>query len=679
MSQLQERRQTIAENHLNNRYQKILMKIRSSYLIILACLFPVICQAQDLNSEILMSVDGKDIQAGEFIRMYKKSVEPGKVLDIDNYLNQFTVFKLKVADALSEGYDTTLSFRTELSGYRNQLAQDYLTDTQTKEKLLLKAYQRSLNEINAWHILIALPREASPEDTLKAWQKAFDVRERIIKGEPFESVARGTSDDKSVKINGGNLGYFSAFQMIMPFEDAAYSLKKGSVSMPVRTPYGYHIIKVMDKRPSKGRIKVAHIMKAIPPETDEKEAKRAKDSIDSIYNLLRGGASFSELAKRYSDHKESGLKGGELEWFGTGEIVSDFSEAAFAISDTGKYTEPVRTLYGWHIIKLLDKKTPGTFEESRSFLESKINQSYLNSISKKSFVERLKKEYKFHINQEAYNWFVTHTDTLIIMGLKTYDRSAIPEGKIYSFANQYFTTKEFSDYIEKRGSMVITKDSSVFINQLTETRVSDHIISYENSILEKKYPEFRYLINEFHDGMLLFEISGKKVWNRISNDSIGLHAYYEEHKNNWLSRKGIEAKIYTLKSDNGEKQLSAAFKKYSRKRDFDNIILKKFNSQKDTLLSIKEEKLFKGDDPDIDKIEWTKGSHSFRKNGFPSVILIKNVSEPSPLKYKDVQEVVMTGYQEFLESEWIGQLNKKYNVKIDNLVLEQVKKKLKNE
>jgi peptidyl-prolyl cis-trans isomerase SurA len=655
------------------------MKIRSSYLIILIFLFPVICQAQDLNSAILMNVGGKDIQAGEFIRMYKKSIEPGKIQDIDTYLNQFTVFKLKVANALSEGLDTTKSFRTELNGYRNQLAQDYLTDTQTKEKLLQKAYQRSLTEINAWHILIAVPREASPQDTLKAWQKASDVRERIIKGEPFESVARGTSDDKSVKINGGNLGYFSAFQMIMPFEDAAYSLKKGSVSMPVRTPYGYHIIKVIDKRPSKGRIKVAHIMKAIAPETNEKEAQRAKESIDSIYKLLKSGASFPELAKKYSDHKESAAKGGELEWFGTGEIVSDFSEAAFALSDTGIYSEPVHTLYGWHIIKLLARKSPGTFEESRSYLESKINQSYLNSVSKKSFVEKLKKEYNFQIYPEAYNWFVSHTDTLIIQGLKTFDRSSMPEGNVYSFANQYSTTKEFCNYIENRGSMVVTKDSSVFINQLLETRVSDHILNYENSVLEKKYPEFRYLINEFHDGMLLFEISGKKVWNRISSDSSGLHTYYEEHKNNWLSVRSIDAKIYTYKSDAGEKLLSASFRKYSKKQNFDNILLRKFNKQNDTLLFIKECRWFSGDDPEIDKIEWKNGIHSFRRNGFPSIILIKNVSEPYPKKFEDVREEVMNGYQEFLEREWIGQLNKKYNVKIDNLIVDQVKKKLNNE
>ncbi len=222
-------------------------------------------------------------------------------------------------------------------------------------------------------------------------EKSSGIRERIIEGEPFEQVARGSSDDPSVKFNGGNLGYFTVFQMIMPFEDAAYSLKKGAISRPVRTPYGYHIIKVTDRRPSKGKIKVAHIMKASPPDTDEKAAKDAENEINRIYNMLLDGASFKELAEKYSDHKESAKNGGELNWFGAGEIISDFSEAAFSLKDTGNYTKPVRTIYGWHIIKLIDRKAPVSFEESRSYLESKINQSYLNSISKKSFVDKLKK------------------------------------------------------------------------------------------------------------------------------------------------------------------------------------------------------------------------------------------------------------------------------------------------
>jgi peptidyl-prolyl cis-trans isomerase SurA len=655
------------------------MKIRSSLLISLIFLMPAICQAQDLNNKILFSAGGNKVQAGEFIRMYKKSTDPGKHLDIDSYLQQYIVFKLKVADAIAQGYDSTKSFTTELNGYRSQLAQNYLTDSQAKEKLLQKAYQRSLTEINGWHILVAVAPEASPEDTMKAWQKASDIHERIIKGESFETVARGTSDDQSVKINGGNLGYFTVFQMIMPFEDAAYSLKKGAISDPVRTPYGYHIIKVKDKRPAKGRVRVAHIMKASPPGTSDTDAKKAEEEIKSIYKQIQDGASFSELAKKYSDHKESAVKGGELNWFGTGEIISDFSEAAFSLRDTGTYTKPVRTIYGWHIIKLLEKKAPGTFEESRSYLESKINQSYLNSISKKSFVEKLKKEYKFKINADSYNWFVQNTDTNIIQGLKKYDRSVLPEGILYSYANKSVTNSDFASYIEKRGSMIVTKDSSVFINRSIETRVSDQLLTYENSVLEKKYPEFRYLMNEFHDGILLFEISGKKIWNRVSDDSSGLKRFYEDHKNEYLSKRGIEAKIYTLKPPGSEKDLSSAYARYSRKTDIDKLIAKKFNKKGDTLLVIKDGRWFTGDNPEIDRLKWITGSQPFTSAGLPSIINIKKIIEPSPLEFKEVQGEMMTKYQEFLENEWVEQLKEKYSVKIDNTVLEEVKQKLKNE
>ncbi|HUX57398.1 MAG TPA: peptidylprolyl isomerase [Bacteroidales bacterium] len=626
-----------------------------------------------------MTIGGIEIQSGEFIRMYRKSLEPGNRLDVDSYLNDYIVFKLKVADALNEGIDTTKAFSNELNGYRNQLAQTYLTDTQTKEKLLQKAYQRSLTEVNAWHILISLSQEASPEDTLKAWNKACDIRERIIKEESFEQVARGTSDDQSVKVNGGNLGYFTVFQMIMPFEDVAYTLKKGSISMPVRTPYGYHIIKVTDKRTAKGRIKVAHIMKSAPPGTRENEAKKAEDEINNIYRHLKEEKSFGELAKKYSDHKESAMNGGELNWFGAGEIISDFSEAAFSLIDTGKYTKPVRTIYGWHIIKLLDKKPPGTFEESRSFLESKINRSYLNSISKKSFVEKLKKEYNFRINPASLKWFVENTDTLIIKGLKRYKRITMPKVNLYTFANQYLTLNEFANYIETRGSMIITRDASIFINRLIDTRVSDHIVNYENSVLEEKYPEFRYLMKEFHDGILLFEISGKKIWNRVSDDTSGLLNYYANNKNSYLSRQGVEATIYSLRSTNGEKKLSAAYKRYSRKRDIDNRLIEKFNNNNDTLLTIEKNIWYRGDDSEIDNIQWIKGSQSLQNNGFPSIIVVKRVIDPAPLKFNDVQGEMMTGYQEYLESEWIEQLKEKYSVKIDSMVLEEVKKKLNNE
>lgn len=655
------------------------MNIRSSLLFLPAVLLPVFCGAQTLSDKTLITVAGNNVTAGEFIRMYKKSSEPEKKTDIDSYLQQFIVFKLKVANALKEKYDTTRAFKIELNGYRNQLAENYLTDNQTKEKLLQKTYQRSLTEINAWHILVNCPEGAKPEDTLLAWDKAAGIRERIIMGEPFEHVARGSSDDPLVKINGGNLGYFTVFQMIMPFEDVAYNLKKGAVSQPVRTPYGYHIIKVADKRASRGKVLIAHIMKASPPGTGEKEAKEAEESINNIYRELEAGASFSELAGKYSDHKESAAAGGKLSWFGTGEIIPALSEAAFSITDTGKYTKPVRTVYAWHIIKLLDKKKPGSFEETRSYLESKINKSYLNSLSKKTFVDKLKNDYKFRINQTAYEWFVNNTDTLIIRGEKKYDRSSIPFGYLYSFTNQHFTANEFASYIEKRGSMIVTDDPAYFISRSIDVRVSDHILKYENSILENKYPDFRYLMKEFHDGILLFEISGKKVWNRVQDDSAGLRQYYEKNKQKFLTKKGIDAKIYTLRSFKGEKMLISSYKRYSKKPGTDKLLLDKFNRKNDSLLVITEGKWFEGDTPVLKSIKWEEGSQIMKIDNYPSILVINKVINPEPLPFEAVEGEMMNGYQEFLENEWIKQLKERYAVKIDDQVLAEVKKSLSNE
>ena len=655
------------------------MKIRSILTVIILLLFKTSGFSQEPDEKTLMTIEGRKVEAGEFIRMYNKSLDPSTTTDLNDYLEQFIQFKLKVAEAIDLGYDTTRAFSDELNGYRNQLAQNYLTDPEVKERLLQKAFQRSLIEVNASHVLVSCPPDASAEDTIKAYKKAIDIRERIIKGENFEQVAKAASDDKSVLINGGNLGYFTVFQMITPFEEAAYNLKTGTLSMPVRTPYGYHIIRVSDKRPSKGKIKVAHIMKAAPPGSNEEAISKAEKEINSIYSRLNNGESFRRLAAENSDHKESATHGGELNWFGTGEIISDFSEAAFSIKDTGNYTVPFRSAYGFHIIKLLDKKPPGSFEESKSYLESKLNQSNLISAGKKSFIDKLKKEYNFRINNTVYNWFVNNTDTLIISGVTKYNRKNIPSGDIYSYAEKHLRAPEFADYLESRGNMIITKNPKLYIDTSIESILTDDIMKYEDSVLENKYPDFKYLMLEFHDGILLFDISSKRVWNKVQDDSTGLQNFYNSRKNDYLSERSIEAKIYTLRESGGGQRLYKTYKKYSRKPDCDERLKGKFNQKGDTLLSISAGKWFAGDDQDIDSINWTKGIHSFSRNGFPALIDIKKVNAPEPLPFKEVQGEIISDYQEWLTDEWIKQLKARYAVKVDNLVFNEVKNRLGNE
>jgi len=493
--------------------------------------------SQNADEKILMTVAKMDVEVGEFVRMFNKNLEPEYRVEIDEYLQQFIAFKLKVADAVEHGYDTTSAFREELSGYRNQLAQTWLTDPDIREKVLRKAYDRYLEEINASHILVNCPQDAVPEDTMKAFRKAIGIRKRILGGEPFGEVVLSESDDKSAMINKGSLGYFTAFQMITPFEDAAYGLQPGTVSGPVRTPFGYHIIKVIDRRPSRGKIRVSHIMKSVPPGSDGQAVSKAENEINQVYEKLGKGESFAKLASENSDHRESAANGGEMNWFGAGEIINDFSEAAFSIKDTGEYTKPVRSPYGFHIIKLLERKGPGTYEEAKPFLESRLNQTDLVSLGKKSFIDRLRKEYEFRVDPEVRNWFIKNTDTLITRGKAKYPTHRIPKGNIYSFAGQGLSASDFASYLEERDRAVETDNPSHFIDASVESIASEEIMKYEDSNLEKKHPDFKYLMKEFHDGILLFEISSDKVWNRVQEDTAGLMLYYELNKDKFPAER----------------------------------------------------------------------------------------------------------------------------------------------
>jgi peptidyl-prolyl cis-trans isomerase SurA len=447
----------------------------------------------------------------------------------------------------------------------------------------------------------------------------------------------------------------------------------------VRSPYGYHIIKVTDVRPSVGKIQVAHIMKNAPPGTSDADIKKAETEINSIYKKLNGGESFWQLAEKYSDHRESAARGGVLNWFGTGEMIPEFSEAAFSLTDTGSYTKPFRTVYGWHIVKLLKKQPVGTFEETRSFLESRINQSYISAQSRKTFSDRLKKEYRYKINSVSLDWFIKNTDSTIMRGIGTYDPAMIPDGIISSFADRTLKNRDFAAFVEKRALQVPAGDPDTFIRSILEASAYEQLTDYENSVLEKKYPDFRYLMKEFHDGILLFDISNREVWDRVNRDSTGMKNYYERNKYSFLSEKEISAKIYTLRMAGGRKELDAAFGKFYGKPDADKLLESKFNRKNDSLLVIKSGKWKRGDNAELDAIEWTEGPHPCEIRGYPSIVLVQHLYEAEPLPLAVVRDKMMTGFQEYLENEWTKQLNEKYDVKIDSFVLGEIKKNLINE
>lgn len=627
----------------------------------------------------LISVNGNKVSAGEFEWIYLKNNSGTGKSSPDEYLNLYISFLLKVEEAKEAGIDKTAAFKRELEGYRRQLARNYLTDQGIKEELLKKAYERSLEEISVLHVMVKCPLDAPPADTMMAWQKAMKLRERIRLGEPFESVARGASDDPNVTTNGGYLGYITAFQTPMPFENAIYSMSPGGLSRPVRTAGGYHIIKIQDRRRASGRIRVAHIMKAVPYGATATQEEMARNSIDSIYRVVANGADFGTTAMDCSDDLASAAKGGELPWFGTGEMITEFSEKAFELMHDGDVSEPVKTFYGWHIIKRLEKQPVQSYEEARKTLESKLNQSFLLSLSRKSFAEKLKKEYNFRLNREMVEWFYTQADSSFRAGNYQITDENMPAGMLFSFESVTCSARQFMDFIRQRAYQISANDSIRFINSLIDLKSYEDLIKYEDSLLESKYPEFRYLVNEFYNGILLFEISDSLIWSRSVSDTAGLRDYYETRKNEFITPAQADGIIYTIDKKLGKRRTVRLIRTI-RKNDNDeegmDMIMREAISGSDTLLKVLRGSWESGSDNVLDSFKWTRGYHQANNSDYSYLVYFSQVREPGYPPFEEIKDKLSGDYMKILEDNWIAQLRASYPVIVDMEVFDRLKEKL---
>ncbi|MDG1697848.1 MAG: peptidylprolyl isomerase [Polaribacter sp.] len=475
------------------------------------------------RDKTLITIDGEKITVSEFKRVYEKNLDVIDSQDsknLTNNLDLFINFKLKVKEAYALKLDTLSSYKKEIETYKNQLSAPYLQDTMFIRQLVKDAYFRTKNEVKAKHILIRMKKDALPKDTLIAYTKITELRERIIAGEDFEVIAKQFSEDKSAqndsktgrKGNGGNLGYFSAFRMVYPFEVAAYSTKIGQISMPFKTQYGYHIIKVDALRESKGEIEAAHIL-------IRDTSTKGKQKIDSIYDKLNSNEKFDDLAKQYSEDPGSKNNGGKLGKFGSGRMVKPFSDAAFGLKNINDFSEPFKTDFGWHIVKLLKKHPIKSFEEMKKDLKTKVKNNSRMQLSKKAVVNKLKKQYSIIENDVAKN-------ILNKKNIRTVSKDSL-QGIILTINNKNISQEEFVNYIKNRRNLPIFK--------LFENFKDEQIMMYYKENLIYTEPEYAYTIKEYKDGLLLFELMQEKIWNASSKDTLGLKKYFTTNSKNYKS------------------------------------------------------------------------------------------------------------------------------------------------
>jgi len=651
------------------------MRLVSRFIICVAMFGSVVSNAQLRNDQTLLTIGDEKIPASEFLRIYLKNNQDNKAIDsksVEEYLNLFVNFKLKVADALNAKLDTLASFKNELSGYRQQLARPYMVDRETEQNLINEAYERMKFDVNASHILIAVSEQATPSDTLKLYEKAISIRNRIVGGESFEVVARATSDDHSVNNNNGVLGYFTAFQMVYPFESAVYKLKIGELSMPVRSRFGYHIIKLIDKRSAKGQVKVAHIMIAVSKDANPDQQAQAKNKIQEIYKQVLNNEDFGKLASQFSQDPGSSKNNGELPWFGTGNLVPEFERVAFGLDHDGQISEPFQSVYGWHIVKRIGRKVIGSFDEMLPEIKKRLAADMRNVISVEKMVVKIKKE----------NNFIE--DTLNLLPIIALIDSSIYKGKwtplvpsenklLFSISGKKHYQAEFVLYLSQNQSKPVFGSFHSIVMKFYKDWVNQSVYSYQESILDQQYPDFKNLMQEYHDGILLFNISDINVWSKASNDSIGLLKFYQDKKENYLWGERVHYAIY---SSADEKQLAKASKMAvsgKSKGVKPEDVIAKLNKVKASPIKL-DYKVANPNDKEVENYKtWINGmSIIFSKDGLSSFKQLIDVKTGEIKELADGKGQVISDYQQLLEDEWLKSLQKKYSVIINQDVLKQV-------
>jgi len=627
---------------------------------------------------VVMTINNKPVTKSEFLQIYTKN-NPNPSFDkdsLDRYMELFQVFKLKVAEAEALGYDTLPRLQKELDGYKKQLALPYLIDSVQNQSMVQEAYNRTATEVRCSHILVKLDPNASPKDTLAAYNRLLGLKARIEKGEDFASVAKSKlgSEDPSVVNNGGDLGYFTAFQMVYPFEEKAYNTPVGTVSEPFRTRFGYHILKVTDKRPARGTIKVAHLMISTGREATTETRQNAEKKINEIYDSLMAGSSWEKMVTAYSEDANSVKKGGELPAFGSGtsqRMVLEFEDAAFALKKAGEFSKPVKTQYGYHIIKLIEWTPVKSFENMRRELQAKVNKDERSKITQDSFVQKLKTQYNYaYKGSKALVSMESQIDSTFFVG--KWKASSVKSNKtLFVLDGKKYKQQDFAAYMEKNFRSVRKDAAPVVIKQLYQQWEKNQVLAYEEALLPAKYPAYKALVQEYHDGIILYEIMQDQVWNKAVKDTAGLRAFFMENRSKYAWTNRIDATVYECKDE------FIAVQVYGMLVQSDTVnskaVLDVINKDSELNLKVRMNKFEVAQTPYLQNRNFTPGLNPvYSMDGKWYVVKVAALLPPAPKEYTEAKGLATSDYQAFLEKKWLEALRLKHKIVINEDMLYQI-------
>ena len=624
----------------------------------------------------ILTINGNKVYKSEFEQIYWKNKKEKLATkeDLDEYIDLFINFKLKVLAAEKLGLDTMNKFINELNGYKIQLEKPYLIDTAINEALIKEAYFRTINEIEASHIMIKVSPTSSPLDTLKAWRTIDSISKALANTKSsFGELAEELSHCPSGKMDKGNLGYFNAFKMVYPFENAAYNTAIGKVSPIVRTRFGYHLVKPHNLRKAKGRVKAAHIM-IVCDSKKQSDCNNAKEKIHAIYSSIMNGESFEEIAKESSNDRKSAQKGGELGWISSGgNVYPSFENAVFNLIANNEISKPFQTPNGWHIVKRLDFEDVKSYEDLRYELKNKIQKDARAQKTRSSFINSLKITYAL---KETFDPKTVQN----ILANKYFDSIEIRKNTrpksidnvIVDFTENQFTYKDFIVFLSNTSKQLGKYKTDVkLISEKYNQFLNLNLIEYEKTQLPLKYPDFKALLKEYRDGILLFDISDQMIWSKAIKDTSGLKLFYEKNQDTWKYPNRAKTEIYTTQDKKTAKKI---YKLLSKKIQYDSI--QKIVNQDDMNVELNKKTLDEFNDFNMSYNELSEGITKPIKVNEKFIIL--NVYEKLDSRNKLLNEaegIIVSAYQNHLEKEWIKKLRSENEITVNYDALYSIKEK----
>ncbi|MBL6964203.1 MAG: peptidylprolyl isomerase [Bacteroidetes bacterium] len=626
---------------------------------------------------VLFSTGDSKVTVGDFQYIYEKNNKNDDnyytAESVKEYLRLYVNFKLKVKEARNQGIDTTEKFLTEFKTYRDQLTKPYMTDQETTDRLVLEAYDRMKEELKASHILIRLAEDASASEIDTAYAKIKKIYRKAKKGNDFASLAESYSEDPSVKNNKGELGYFTVFHLIYPFENQAYNTKAGKVSKPFRTEFGYHILKLSDRRPYQGDISVSQLFIPFEKDATEEQKNRTKQTITELYQKISDGESFEKMVGLYSQDNRTKGSNGKLPEFNSFSfnIAPKVKEVAFTLQNDGDISEPFESQAGWHILKRNSLKPLKSFEEMEKIIRTKVRKDARGQLSFEKLLSNIKKQYRFKEMEGSKNIFYSQVDSSLLSGNWQIANPSIFNQNMFLIGKKYYSQLDFAKYLEEKQKNQRYKTIPFAIDKFYNSFVNNSLIMYSDEHLEENYPEFRNLVNEYREGMMLFEITDQKVWSKAMKDTLGQLEFYNSHIDKYMWKKRVEAETYICRDENIAKQVVAMIEKDGKTAD---EIATELNMVNPLNISYSHGKYEEGENDLLTAYFGKKGVFKFFDDESESwrVANMKTYYEASPKKIKEIRGIVIADYQQYLESNWIEELKKKYPVAINEKILAEL-------